>query len=144
MIASPPYAHIPGKTPRHAAGVFDAIRNSVDASMSPALLANSDAFQGGLQFYAQGFYWESHELWEAVWLCCPPNSAERMAVQGLIQLANARLKLAMGKPHAARRLFDLAAAHFTQAGLGARGVVLHCDLGALRQQAEILKVQYCA
>lgn len=37
-----------------------------------------------------------------------PNSPERHFVQGLIQLANARLKLVMGKPKAAARLAAIA------------------------------------
>jgi len=53
-----------------------------------------------------GFYWEAHEVWEAVWLNCPPNSVEKLLLRMLIQQANARLKLVMGRQRAAERLAD--------------------------------------
>ncbi|MEM7212855.1 MAG: DUF309 domain-containing protein, partial [Pseudomonadota bacterium] len=47
------------------------------------------------------------EVWEPVWMRAGGNSRERLAVQGLIQLSNACLKLVMQRPGAARRLLDI-------------------------------------
>lgn len=53
-----------------------------------------------LDLFAHRFYWESHEVWEAVWLLLPRPSPERELVQALIQLAAATLKRHMGSPRA--------------------------------------------
>jgi hypothetical protein len=107
----PPFAYVPGKTPRHLEGAFDDIRNTVKSDMSIAALEQSLAFQTGLAFLKAEYFWEAHEVLEPVWMVLPPNSNERRFVQGLIQLGNARLKVKMGKTQAATRLFAIAAEH---------------------------------
>ncbi|MBO6637790.1 MAG: DUF309 domain-containing protein [Roseitalea sp.] len=92
--------------------------------MSAEALAMSPAFIAGTDFFENGFFWEAHEVWEAVWMACPPNSAEHRFVQALIQLANAELKLAMDKPHAAMRLCAIAEGHLSEAALSGRKDVL--------------------
>ena len=106
----PAYAYVPGKTPRHPEGAFDHLRQSVRVGMSAAELAKTAAFQRGLEYLEAGFFWECHELLEPVWMALPDESQERRLVQGLIQLANARLKLRMDRPKAALRLFEMARA----------------------------------
>lgn len=96
--------HIPGLTPRPARPV------------APGLAS-------GLALYRAGAFWEAHEAWEPVWLGLPPNAPERALVQGLIQLANARLKLAMGRARAARRIADLAAEALARAGSARLGAL---------------------
>lgn len=78
--------------------------------MSADQLARCDAFQAGLQYLREGYYWEAHEVLEPVWMALPADSVERKFVQGLIQLANGRLKLCMARPKAALRLVELARA----------------------------------
>ncbi|MGH1368418.1 MAG: DUF309 domain-containing protein [Maritimibacter sp.] len=95
MNAAP---HIPGQTPRPAHG-----------SIRPGLLE-------GLALYRSGFFWEAHEAWEPLWLEATPNSRDRSFLQGIIQLANGRLKLLMGKPQAAQRIAVLAREHLERAG----------------------------
>ena len=46
----------------------------------------------------------------------PDGSPEREMTQALIQLANARLKLRMGKPRATRRLCDMVQEHLGRCG----------------------------
>ncbi|GKY88043.1 DUF309 domain-containing protein [Sinisalibacter aestuarii] len=94
--------HIPGKTPRPTAPV----RPGLDE---------------GRALYAKGFFWEAHEAWEPVWLAAAPNSRERAFLQGIIQLANARLKLAMGRHEAAARIVARAGEHLDAAGLPGAG-----------------------
>lgn len=110
--------HLPGLTPRPEAGI------------RPGL-------EEGLALYRAGFFWEAHEAWEPLWLDAAPNSRERAFLQGLIQLANGRLKLVMGREAAARRIAALAREHLARAGQGAvlglePGWAL-CELGRLER-----------
>ena len=103
-IRFPGHAYIPGQTKRHPDGHFDAIRASVTADLGPSDLAHSEAWKTGLAFFGSGYFWEAHEVLEPVWIQAPQKSAERMFIQALIQLANARLKLHMDQPKATLRL----------------------------------------
>lgn len=108
MITLPSHAYIPGQTTRHREDAFDALKKTVTYAQNAEQLAQSSAFQAGLQFLDAGFNWEAHEVFEPVWMALPVGSEERRFVQGLIQLANGRLKLRMGKPAATLRLVGLA------------------------------------
>lgn len=103
----PTHAYIPGKMPRHPEGTFDHIRETVSDGMTPEVLAQSQAFLVGLHYSESGYYWEAHEVLEPVWMALPENGDHRCLVQALIQFANAQLKLEMGRPKAARRLYDI-------------------------------------
>ena len=120
---TPPHAYIPGRTARHPEDLFDPLKVTARRGMTSGELAESRAWAEGLRFYREGYYWEAHELLEAVWMATGPNSAERRMVQAVIQLANARLKAAMGRRNAAERLAGIAAAHLAEAR-AARGAVL--------------------
>lgn len=113
----PPYAHLPGRNPRHDPGIFSAIKAATPpVTRSDAVLANP-AWRHGLDLLRAGYYWESHEVLEPVWLNAPPNSRERMIVQAVIQLANAALKQRLGKPRAARRLAEISASLAGEVGV---------------------------
>ncbi len=107
----PTHAYVPGRTPRHPEGTFDALRDTARAGDTPDALAQSAAFRAGLHYLDTGFYWEAHEVLESVWMALPYGSAERFFVQALIQLANGRLKLVMERPKAALRLALIARDH---------------------------------
>lgn len=109
-ISLPPHAHQPGRNPRHGEEVFTAAHASVRPGMDLAALEASLAWRSGWHFILHGYFWEAHEVLEPVWLALPPNAPERRFVQGLIQTANAALKLAMGQPRAALRIVDIAEA----------------------------------
>jgi len=120
----PAYAYVPGQNARHPEGVFDPIRNSVVPGLSEADLASTEAFRIGLLYLDNGYFWEAHEVLEPVWMVCATDSATRQMVQGLIQLANARLKLRMNRPRAVVRLCQIARGHFEAAEtLGGRTVL---------------------
>lgn len=81
---------------------------------APAVTVSSDAdnniaWRYGLRLINEGFYWEAHEVLEAVWMHALPNSRERFLVQGIIHCANAALKIRMDREPAAYRLSLLAA-----------------------------------
>lgn len=104
MIPLPGHAYVPGRNERHAEDAFETVRSTARPGLSAPALAGCDAFVAGLQFLEAGYFWEAHEVLEPVWLALPEPSVERRLVQGLIQLANGRLKLAMNRPKAAQRL----------------------------------------
>lgn len=115
-IALPSHAYVPGRTARHAENAFDAITASVVPGMEPAELVRTKAWRAGLHYLQAGYYWECHEVLEPVWMQLEEGTPERDMVQALIQLANARLKLRMGRPRATLRLCAMVEAHLARCG----------------------------
>jgi predicted metal-dependent hydrolase len=103
--------------------------------MSTAELAACDAWTSGWAFLDAGFFWEAHEVWEAVWLALPPNSAERRFAQAVIQLANALLKEKMDRPKAVRRLCDECRTRLS----GAPAVVMRIEVQAVQERLGALE-----
>ena len=136
-IPLPPWAYVPGKAPRHPEDWFDAIKSSVRPGMTPADLQGSEAFVTGLHYLAEGYFWECHEVLEAVWMETAEGSAERDMVQALIQLANARLKIRMERPGAARRLCDMVEAHLSRLPEGE--AILNIEASWVRAQVEAVR-----
>ncbi|MGG7567824.1 DUF309 domain-containing protein [Rhodovulum sp. DZ06] len=130
----PPAPHLPGRTPRPPEALFAALTEAVPEGPG-ALLA--PAFAAGREAFARRYYWEAHELWEAVWMALPPASAEKLALRGLIGLANAGLKGRMDRGAAAARILARAEAELTEAA--SRGAALPgldgAALAAMRAQA---------
>lgn len=112
-IPLPPHAYVPGKTPRHPEGWFDRLTADVPIGGSETALQASTAWAAGMFYFEQGYYWECHEVLEAVWMQAAPDTPTRHMVQAVIQLANARLKLAMGRPKATLRLCDIVQNHLS-------------------------------
>ncbi len=110
----PPHAYVPGVNGRHPEDWFDAIKASVTPEVPVGALDGTRAFVAGRAYLDAGYYWECHEVLEAVWMQTPEGSQERDMVQALIQLANARLKLRMERPRAALRLCDMVEAHLAR------------------------------
>ena len=110
----PPHPYVPGQNARHPEGWFDAIKASLTDAIPIENVHETEAFQTGLFYFHQGYFWECHEVLEAVWLRCPVPSPERDMTQALIQLANARLKQVMGKPRAVLRLCDRVDGHLSR------------------------------
>ena len=104
----PAHAYVPGRSERHPDDAFDELKATVRPGAAADELAACEAFRTGLRWLDAGYGWEAHELLEPIWMALPDDGAERRFVQALIQLANGRLKLAMERPKAARRLADLA------------------------------------
>ncbi|XDA99128.1 DUF309 domain-containing protein [Sulfitobacter sp. LCG007] len=129
----PPFAHVPGRNARHPEGRFDAVKDSVEG-VSLDVLHRTQAFRTGLIWLEEGYYWECHEVLEPVWMRTPDPSPERSMVQALIQLANARLKLRMDRPGAARRLCGITAGHL--ASCPGDAVILGLRVGTVAEMLE--------
>ncbi|MEL6373849.1 MAG: DUF309 domain-containing protein [Pseudomonadota bacterium] len=113
----PTHAHRPGQgtapdmAPLHAAKALLPDAEAIDWAALNQLVP----FDYGLRLYEARYFWEAHEVWEPVWLAASPNSAPRCFLAGVIQLANAALKLSLVQPKAARRLIALSCQHVDEA-----------------------------
>lgn len=140
-LTLPPRPYLPGQTERPDEAIFESLKAGLAPGMAPDDLAQSAAFLGGREAFDQGYFWEAHELWEAVWMVLPPASAERHLLRGLIQLANGGLKARMGRENAARRIAALADTALREAFLQGqdRLMGLACsDVQRMRNQAQDL------
>lgn len=90
----------------------------------------------GKRLFAAGYFWEAHEAWEPVWLELEEGSAERALVQGMIQIANARLKIVMGRAKAAARIAEIAAGHLRDAGERDAASWAHREMESLAVEVE--------
>lgn len=131
---------MPGKTSRHPEGLFDDVRDTVHKGMTEADLCGSEAFQTGLAYLETGYFWEAHEVLEPVWMACEPNSPARHTAQALIQIANAGLKLRLGRPDAARRILERVDTHLTEAANSGAERSLGLSLESLMDYAGRLTV----
>ena len=113
-VPMPPHAYVPGFSPRHPENLFDDIKASVTPEISPDQLHLTKAFIAGRSYLQAGYYWECHEVLEAVWMQTRDPSPERDLVLAMIQLANAKLKLKMNRPKAAWRLCDMVETHLSR------------------------------
>lgn len=133
-VPLPPHAYVPGSNARHPEDWFDALKATVRPDLSAASLHHTKAWRAGIVYFNAGFFWECHEVLEAVWMQTPNPSAEREMVQAIIQLANARLKLRMNRPRATRRLCVKVRAHLS--GIGDDRVILGWTVGKVLRLVE--------
>jgi hypothetical protein len=62
-----------------------------------ACFATTPQWLYALELFNEGFYWESHEAWEAFWHALGRTTSEAQFVQGLIHLAAACVKVREGR-----------------------------------------------
>ena len=100
----PAYRHHPGVTPRPVGGPVAEISSAVSRETALDDPVVQRALRYGLFLIDLRYFWEAHEVWEPVWLACPPNGRARLLLRALIQAANAHLKREMNRPRAVVRL----------------------------------------
>ena len=103
-IALPAHAHIPTTGTKPDADSLELAKRLAPPVMLAAEWKNNKAYLYGHDLMRAGYYWEAHEVWEAVWQLTRANSPERVLLQALIQGANAQLKHKMGLSGAAGKL----------------------------------------
>jgi predicted metal-dependent hydrolase len=114
-LALPRWAYLPGVTPEPDREPLDRAKALVPPAFTSGVPAEHPAFRYGLALHDAAFFWEAHEVWEAVWKAAPKNGCDRLVLRALIQLANGGLKLRMSRPQAAMRLIDEARAELAEA-----------------------------
>jgi uncharacterized protein len=63
-----------------------------------------DEYLYGIDLYNHGYWWEAHEALEAVWKAAGRHTGTGLFIQGLIQIAAARLKRFQGLNNVANRM----------------------------------------
>lgn len=105
----PPYRYRPGRDPHP---VRDPRGHAYGAEAAPSVAEPLDAARWpthhgyllAVDLFNAGYFWECHEALEAPWRLAGRGSAVGDRLQGLIQLAGAMLKHAVGDRRGARRL----------------------------------------
>ena len=116
-LAVPRWAHVPGETAEADHETLALALALVPARFEGFVPARHPALRYGLGLNDAGFFWESHEILEAVWAAAPQGGRERILLRACIQIANANLKLRMQRASAAARLFSEALAELNELGV---------------------------
>ncbi len=129
----PPYAFVPGCHPHPRRSPMGHSHGAPHPE-APGRLGASDAaeamFLRGVTLHDAGFFWEAHELWEALWHGLERRGPTARFLQGAIQSAAAQLKILQGMPRGREILWSradglfrdlLAHGHEVMAGVDLRG-----------------------
>jgi len=103
----PSYRFMPGVNPHprrdpkgHAFGKLE----ERPLPIPPERWSENEPYLFGIDLYHQGYLWESHEAWEALWHLTGKEDVEGQFLQGLIQNSAALLKVYQGQWEGARHL----------------------------------------
>ena len=116
-LTLPRWAYVPGVETEADHETLAMAKALVPARFNGFVPARHPALRYGLGLNDSGFFWESHEILEAVWAAAPQGGRERILLRACIQIANANLKLRMEKPYAAARLLGEALAELNELGV---------------------------
>ena len=112
--ALPPYAYLPGRQPhpiRDPRGHSFGIKPDDPEPPDPRRWQACRTYLYGIDLFNHGYYWEAHEVLEALWRACHRRGPMGMFFKALIALAAAGLKLRAGNLRGvrghARRAADL-------------------------------------
>ena len=72
-MAMPGWAYDPGTDHAPDREPLETAKRLVPLRFNRFVPADDPAFLYGLALHDGGFFWEAHEIWEAVWKACPPN-----------------------------------------------------------------------
>jgi len=103
----PGYTYIPGsETPhpiRDPRGHSYQRKNKSAKPLIPESWAENRNYLVALDFFNQGYYWESHEEWERLWRASGPDSLVGKFLKGLVKLSAAGVKVREKSIHGVRR-----------------------------------------
>ena len=105
-IRLPGWRHQPGITEAADQMPLDQAKALVPEQFKENVPLSHPAFEYGLLLHDNGYFWEAHEVWEAIWIAAPKNGRDRITLKALIQIANAGLKAFQNKTVARNRLVD--------------------------------------
>jgi hypothetical protein len=116
-LTLPRWVYMPGETAEADHETLAMALALVPARFEGFVPARHPALRYGLGLNDAGFFWESHEILEAVWAAAPQGGRARILLRACIQIANANLKLRMKKSNAALRLFGEALTELNELGV---------------------------
>jgi hypothetical protein len=108
-LALPSYRYVPGFAPHPTADPEGHSHGQpeVDAvHFPPERWFADEVYLAGVDLFNRRYYWEAHEMWEAVWRACDKSSTQGLFVQGLIQISAALLRWHMGTERGTRKLYQ--------------------------------------
>jgi hypothetical protein len=136
-IAMPGWAYNPGTDHAPDREPLETAKRLVPLRFDGFVAADDPAFLYGLALHDGGFFWEAHEIWEAIWKAAPMNGCDRLALRALIQITNAGLKRRIERPRAAARLIHETKGLLSELML--RGGIFEPKSVAARLRAEALR-----
>jgi hypothetical protein len=105
-IPLPPYRFVPGGRWPHPTGDPGGHSYGLEPPCpdppEPNRWHECRPYLHGLDLFNGEFYWESHVLWEGLWLACGRKGKTADFLKGLIKLAAAGVKHLAGKPAGVR------------------------------------------
>ena len=104
----PAYRYVPGKGPK------DEARKDIPSVETEALPPDrwheNEAYLYGADLFHCGYFYEAHEIWEALWHKVGHQTRQGNFLKALIQTAALQLKLLLGDKKTAKRLGERALA----------------------------------
>jgi uncharacterized protein len=102
----PPYSYVTGRFPHPTSDPqghsFAHVPPAVPP-IQPDRFQDSRAYLFACDLFNYGYYWEAHELWEALWKSCGRMGPTAEMLKGLIKLAAAGVKAREGRTVGVRR-----------------------------------------
>lgn len=119
----PRWAYVPGETEEAAADyeTLAQVSGLVPPRFRGYVPARHPALRYAVMLNDRGYFWESQEIFEALWAAAPQDGRERILLRACILIATANLRLRMQKPHAATRLLGDALSELTMLGMRSAG-----------------------
>lgn len=137
----PGEAHRPGKNERpdeNSPALLNLLKTQVKPVKSENWQENGVYLTGWTLLEAE-YYWESHHLWEAVWLGTLEKSPEKYMMEGLIQLTNSLLKMRMGRENASLKLISLSESKIREAFLSPSISLMGIEKDEVLEEMSLLK-----
>jgi len=119
----PPYSYVSGHFPhplRDPAGHLFGHEPQEAAALDAGRWRESREYLYALDLFNYGYYWEAHEVWEALWHAAGRRGPMADFLKALIKLAAAGVKLREGRPGGVKRHARRAQELFVSAKEGAQ------------------------
>lgn len=132
----PPYRHVPGRSPHPISDEDGHSYNQPELEL-PDLnehpWQDCEHYLFGIDLFNEGYWWECHEVLEALWHAAGIGSPAGHVLQAVIQCAASHLKTRTGQLSGGRRLLKHAHKHAVWAEQRALGL----DLPALLRDTDL-------
>lgn len=106
LLELPRWIYTPGETPEPDDDTLSRAKALVPARFDAFVPFDHPALRYGFALNDAGFFWEAHEILEAVWQAAPKGGRDRILLRACIQIANAGLKNRLGRERAVERLLS--------------------------------------